>query len=266
MKRIYWLEAGAIAALLAVGGGMFFRLSSAPPAEVEMAGYATSLKGRTAGQRHNAARAAQFLDGKVIPPHAEFSFNKVVRSWAEDTGYVKAPVSYDGELIKAYGGGVCQTSTTLYNAALLAGLLILERHPHVFAPHYVPPGRDAAVAQYNIDLRFRNPYPWPLRIRTEAHGDTLDIRILGAKKPPQTAQVASDILETITPQNLTRVAYRSDSHAGSAYLRNPGATGYRVVTYRILSQKGRETTRERLADDTYQAMNHIVQVDDIAVQ
>jgi vancomycin resistance protein VanW len=266
MKSQFWLEAGAVAALLAVGGGMFFRLSSAPPAEVEMAGYATSLKGRTASQRHNAERAAEFLDGKVIPPGAVFSFNKVVRSWAQDTGYVKAPVSYDGELIKAYGGGVCQTSTTLYNVALLAGLPILERHPHVFAPHYVPPGRDAAVAQYTVDLRFRNPYPWPLRIHTAAHGDTLDIRIYGAKKPPQSAQITSDILEKITPQNLTRVAYRTDTHAGSAYLRNPGATGYRVVTYRILSHNGQETTRERLGDDTYQAMNHIVQVDDIAAQ
>ena len=63
-----------------------------------------------------------------------------------------------------------------------------------------------------------------------------------------------------------RVAYRSDTHAVSAYLRNPGAVGYRVVTYRILSRKGRETTRQRLADDTYQAMNHIVQVDDVAAQ
>ena len=266
MKSQFWLEAGAVVALLAVGGGMFFRLSSAPPPEVEVAGYATSLKGRTAGQRHNAQRAAEFLNGKVIPPGAVFSFNKIVRSWAQDTGYVKAPVSYDGELIKAYGGGVCQTSTTLYNAALLAGLPILERHPHVFAPHYVPPGRDAAVAQYTVDLRFRNPYPWPLRIRTEAQGDMLDIRIYGAKKPPQSAQITSDVLETVTPQNLTRVAYRSDTHAGSAYLRNPGAVGYRVVTYRILSHNGNETTRERLGDDTYQAMNHIVQVDDIAAQ
>ena len=266
VKGPFLLEMGAVAALVAVGGGMFFRLSSAPPPEVEIAGYATSLKGRTASQRHNAERAAEFLDGKVIPPGAVFSFNKIVRSWAQDTGYVKAPVSFDGELIKAYGGGVCQTSTTLYNVALLAGLPILERHPHVFAPHYVPPGRDAAVAQYTIDLRFRNPYPYPLRIHTDAHGDTLDIRLYGAKKPTQSAQITSDILETITPQNLTRVAYRSDSHAGSAYLRNPGATGYRVVTYRILSKKGQETTRERLGDDTYQAMNHIVQVDDIAAQ
>ncbi len=264
MNSSRWLEMGAVAALLAVGGGMFFRLSTAPPAEVEVSGYATSLKGRTASQRHNAQRAAELLDGKVIPPGATFSFNKVVRSWAQDTGYVKAPVSYDGELIKAYGGGVCQTSTTLYNAALLAGLPILERHPHVFAPHYVPPGRDAAVAQYTVDLRFRNPYPWPLRIRTSAEGDTLDIRLYGSKRPGQTAQITSDILEKSLPQHLTRVAYRSDTHAGSAYLRNPGAIGYRVVTYRIQSKQGQEVSRERLGDDTYQSMNHIVQVDEVA--
>ncbi len=260
------LEIAAAAALLVVGGGMFFRLSSAPPPEVKISGYATSLKGRTPSQRHNAQRAAEMLDGRVISPGEIFSFNKVVRSWAQDTGYVKAPVSYDGELIKAYGGGVCQTSTTLYNAALLAGLPIIERHPHVFAPHYVPPGRDAAVAQYTIDLRFRNPYKWPIRIRANAQGDTLDIRLCGAKRPEQTSQVTSDILEKMEPQKLTRVAYRVDSHAGSAYLRNPGAVGYRVVTYRSLWKQGHEVSRERLGDDTYQSMNQIVQVDEVAAQ
>src|SRR5690349_13198224 len=136
--------------LLGLCGTLLAQLMATPSPQVEIAGYATSLQGRTHGQRHNAELAAAALDGKTIAPGAVFSFNQTVKSWSLDEGYVKAPVSFDGELVRAYGGGVCQTSTTLYNAALLAGLPILERHPHVFRPQYITPGRDAAVAQPGI--------------------------------------------------------------------------------------------------------------------
>jgi len=250
----------ALVALVAIASGLLLRVAAAPPPEVEIAGYATSLQGRTVSQRHNARKAAEALNNRVIAPGATFSFNKTVKSWSQDQGYVKAPVSYDGELISAYGGGVCQTSTTLYNAVLLAGLPIVERHTHVFAPHYVPPGRDAAVAQKSIDLQFRNPYPWPLRIKATAQDDRLDVRILGAKKPAESIQIASQVLDSIAPTRLTRVAYRPEGTAGRTYLRNPGATGYRVVTYRLFCKDGEELRRERLADDTYQPMDRIVQV------
>ncbi|HZT43687.1 MAG TPA: VanW family protein [Chthonomonadaceae bacterium] len=255
-----WGPAAILLVLLFVAGGLFYQLAAPQAPEVQIAGFATTLRGRTASQRYNARRAAEALDGKTIAPGAVFSFNRTVRSWSLDEGYVKAPVSYDGELVKAYGGGVCQTSTTLYNAALLAGLPIVERHSHVFAPHYVPPGRDAAVAQYNIDLRFRNPYPWPIRIRAEARNDRLDIRLLGRQRPSTHVEVTSEVLSAITPLRLTRVLHRREGATGRAYIRNPGATGYRVVTYRIFSRSGREIRRERLADDTYEAMNRIVQL------
>jgi vancomycin resistance protein YoaR len=108
-------------------------------------------------QRHNARKAALSLDNQTIAPGATFSFNKVVKSWSWDQGYVKAPVSYDGELIPAYGGGVCQASTTLYNAVLLAGLPIVERHSHVFTPHYVP--QDGCCRRTGHD---RPPFPQSL--------------------------------------------------------------------------------------------------------
>lgn len=252
----------AIAVLLAVGGGLFVGLAAAPPPEVELAGYASSLNGRTASQRHNARLAAASLNGKVVTPGAVFSFNKAVKSWSLDAGYVKAPVSYDGELIRSFGGGVCQTSTTLYNAVLLAGLPIVERHAHTFSAHYVPPGQDAAVAHPSIDLRFRNPYPWPIRIRAVAKGDRLEVKLFGAERPNSSVQVTGDVLSETTPARFTRVAHHYSGPAGRAYVRSPGAIGCRVITYRIFSQNGKELRRERLSDDTYQAMNRIVQLNE----
>ncbi|GBC94172.1 Vancomycin B-type resistance protein VanW [bacterium HR15] len=139
--------------------------------------YATSLKGRTHGQRRNALLAAQKLHGVLLAPQATLSFNERVGQWVRSEGFVRAPVSYGGVLVPAWGGGVCQTSTTLYNAALLAGLEIVERHPHTIAPGYVPVGLDAAVAQGVADLKIRNPYPFPVRVEFEARGERLICRV-----------------------------------------------------------------------------------------
>ena len=258
----------ALLLMAVLGGTLFAHLATAPTGQVEIAGYATSLKGRTASQRHNARLSAQALDGRIIPPGAVFSFNRAVKSWSVDQGYVKAPVSFDGELVRAYGGGVCQTSTTLYNAALLAGLPIVERHPHVFRPQYIAPGRDAAVAYPGVDLRFKNPHPWPLRIRAGTRGGTLEVRLFGSEPPATTAQVTSEVLSTSPPARLTRIVRRpsisrpstngSRVVTGRAYLRSAGAAGYRVVTYRVFSQAGRELRRERLSDDSYPAMNRVI--------
>lgn len=250
------VAAGAtLAALAAVVGLLAFRITSAPPEEVELAGYVTPLGSRTANQRHNARLAARAIDGWVVAPHGLFSFNRAVGSWSFDRGYRKAPVSYDGELVPSFGGGVCQTSTTLYNAALLAGMQVLERHRHSVAPGYVPPGRDAAVAQVAVDLRFRNPYPWPVRIRTSAEGERLVVRLMGAERPADQVALTSRILSVRQPRRLTR---GMPEGAGRSYLRSPGAPGYRVAVYRLVTRSGAEVRRERISEDTYRAMDRIV--------
>ncbi|MES2459964.1 MAG: VanW family protein [Armatimonadota bacterium] len=248
-----------LTALAAAFAGLLGWIAQMPPAEVEIAGYATSLNGRTRNQRHNAELAANSLDGAVIPAGALFSFNRAVKSWSADQGYRKAPVSYDGELVPAFGGGVCQTSTTLYNAVLRAGFPIVERHHHVFAPHYVPPGSDAAVAYPSIDLRFRNPYPWPVRVQASTKGDRLEVRLYGKKRPDLLAEIEPQILSRMLPSRITYTAVKSDG-SGRIFTRNPGRAGYRVVTYRIFSANGQTVRRERLSDDTYPTMDRILQV------
>jgi vancomycin resistance protein YoaR len=252
------ISAFVLLLLLGLCGTLLAQLMATPSPQVEIAGYATSLKGRTRGQRHNAELAAAALDGKTIAPGAVFSFNQTVKSWSLDEGYVKAPVSFDGELVRAYGGGVCQTSTTLYNAALLAGLPIMERHPHVFRPQYIAPGRDAAVAQPGVDLRFKNPYSWPIRIRASTSQETLEVHLWGARLPAQSVQITTQLFAETSPRRLTRRIHRPGSEAGSRYLRSPGVSGFRVATFRVFHDRGREVRRERLSDDSYPAMHRVV--------
>jgi len=153
--------------------------------QVTMATFRTSLKGRTEGQKLNAVKAARAVNGTVIPAGSTFSFNHRVGSWTRERGFIRAPVSLGGILVPSWGGGVCQVSTTLYVAALLAGLEVLERHHHTAAPSYVPKGMDAAVAYGVADLRLCNPFPFPVQVRFEVTETQLVCQIIGLMTPRQ---------------------------------------------------------------------------------
>jgi len=239
-------------ALLLMGVGLMVALLLQPTDEVRLSAYATSLQGRTRGQRHNATLSLKKLDGAAVPPGATFSFNDVVGTWSRDAGYVRAPVSYNGQLITSWGGGVCQTSTTLYNAALLAGMEITERHRHRFAPSYVPPGRDAAVAYSDIDLAFRNPHPWPVRIGTRVENGRLVVEFYGERALEGSIAVVQQVAESTPPAEFIARGPRQEGR-----LLNPGKRGFQVATWRI-TRSPSGIHRELLSEDVYPAMARIV--------
>ena len=173
-------------------------------------------------------------------------------------GYEKAPVSYDGELVESWGGGVCQTSTTLYNAALLAGLEIVERHRHHWPARYAPVGRDAAVAYNDIDLRFRNNLPAPVKIVGEIKGDKMVFRVLSTYRPEYSVRIESDTRSVTMPSEVIQ----QGEVGGWRRLKviNRGHPGFQVATYRtIVSPTG--TRRELVSDDRYPAMNRVVRIE-----
>jgi len=229
-----------------------------PAGEAELANFSTSLAGRTRNQRHNARLAAAALDGVVLPPGGEFSFNRTVGPWTRDKGYKRAPVSYGGEMVITWGGGVCQVSSTLYNAALLAGLTVVERDHHRWAPLYVPPGRDAAVAYGLADLRLRNPYPAPVRLEARVRGDVLLCRFLSRSRPRFQYRILTELREKIPAPPLVR--FDRDLPAGRQVRRTPGRPGGVVRTYRLTLYRGRVIEKEWLSDDEYRAMSAQVRV------
>ena len=222
----------------------------AKPNEVVIARYATSLDGRNRSQRHNADLALSRLDGTVIKPGEMFSFNGRVGTFSRDQGYRKAPVSYNGQLVDSWGGGVCQTSTTLYNAALLSGMTIVERNRHRFCPSYVAPGRDAAVAFNTIDLKFRNPYDFPVRILAMDRLDRVEIAILGPHPLKDQPQVVSQVAQVHEP-----TSFLVGEHDTYGRLRNSGKPGYEVNVFRFVGNR-----QELISSDNYPAMNRIVEM------
>lgn len=147
----------------------------------------------------NIETALGRLQGLVIKPGKAFSFNWFVGRRTARRGYLPAPVLFQDKKSIQIGGGICQVSSTLYNAALLSDLEILERHRHSSPITYLPLGLDATVAYGYKDLRFKNPHPFPIRISANIAEDTLTISILGEKKLPYDIEVTTRVAEIESP-------------------------------------------------------------------
>jgi vancomycin resistance protein YoaR len=121
--------------------------------------------------------ATEKINNTVVFPGEVFSFNGVVGKRTKEKGYKKAPVIVKGELSEDIGGGICQVSSTLFNAVDQAGVIILERYHHSKRVPYVPQGRDATVSWYGPDFTFRNAYNQPLLIRAKILGGQVIITV-----------------------------------------------------------------------------------------
>jgi vancomycin resistance protein VanW len=215
-------------------------------------GFSTSLVNRSPEQRGNAGRAALDLNGTIISPGAVFSFNDTVGARDALKGYRPAPIINDqGGLSDIPGGGICQLATTIYNAALEAGLEIVERHPHSRGVSYVPPGRDATILTWRKDLKLRNPHSYPLLLRV----DTSENRLTAGFWSTEDKSFQVKILTDFTVVDPQAVVSRSVGHSGSAL--QSGGKGYSVVTRRRLIRDG-VATEEVLSQDFYPPPSRIV--------
>lgn len=180
------------------------------------------ISGSNRGENIEIAAAA--LNHVLIKSGAEFSFNDTVGHRVAASGYLTAPVIVDGKIEQDFGGGVCQVSSTLYNAILLANLTPTQRVAHFYPSGYVPAGLDATVADGQIDFCFENRLPHNVYLLADAGEDTLTIRVLGCA-----ADVPGEIrLETAVV--------------------GPNPT---VESYRVYERDGEETRREFLYTDEY---------------
>jgi vancomycin resistance protein YoaR len=125
----------------------------------------------------NIELAANALDSHVVFPNETFSFNKVVGNRTLKKGYLRAPIIVRGELSEGIGGGICQVSSTLFNAVDRAGLQIVERYSHSKRVPYVPAGRDATVSWYGPDFQFQNKYNQPILIRAKRYGGSMIVKL-----------------------------------------------------------------------------------------
>ncbi|MBM7662176.1 vancomycin resistance protein YoaR [Bacillus mesophilus] len=147
----------------------------------QIGSYMTYYNQHKSERSKNIILATKAINNHVVFQGEVFSFNKVVGKRTTEKGYLSAPIIIKGELYDGVGGGICQVSSTLFNAVDSAGVKIVQRYSHSRKVPYVPPGRDATVSWYGPDFTFKNVYNQPILIRAEAKDGKVMIRIFSSE-------------------------------------------------------------------------------------
>mgnify|MGYP001049651071 CR=1 FL=1 len=220
--------------------------------------YTTRFAAYQRRRTHNIRLAASALDGRILLPGERLSYNEAVGKRTAKQGFRPAPVIIRGEKREGVGGGVCQVSSTLFNAALLGELKIVRRANHSIPVDYVPLGRDATVTNTGLDLVIENPFDHPIAIATEVGRATLTIRILGQPRAGRTVVLKTERSRPQSPP-VQRVP-DPNLPAGKERVIKKGATGIRVVLWREVYDNGVLVKRERVATSLYRARPRVIAI------
>jgi vancomycin resistance protein YoaR len=163
----------------------------------KISSFSTNVSDSTGGRKHNVKMALEKFNGLVINPNEEISFNSITGPHTSENGYKSAIVIYNGEFTDGIGGGICQASTTLYNALLTSGVQINEVHKHTLPIRYVPLALDAMVSEYTADLKFVNTTDYPMFIKTYSDSESVTVEVYSHEQE-YTYKTRSETLETIS--------------------------------------------------------------------
>ncbi|MEK5257147.1 VanW family protein [Paenibacillus sp. FSL F4-0125] len=220
--------------------------------------FSTSLGASGPGRIYNVESAAKAVNGTVLPPGAVFDYGKAIEKAKIEYGFREAPVIVNGKLQAGVGGGICQVSSTLYNAALRTGLEIVERRNHSLPVNYLPKGQDATFAEGYINFRFRNTTGKYLVIKAAVQGRSLTIKLFGTFPQNVTYKVHSQIVEVLPPVDKY-VNDPSLPRGGTRVIQN-GKTGYVVETYSTRLVDGKSTEVKKLSRDVYYAQKRLIAI------
>lgn len=222
--------------------------------------FSTSFTSSNSNRSTNIRLAAQKINGTVLMPGETFSYNQVVGKRTAAAGFKPAPAYFGGKVVQEYGGGICQVSSTLYNAVLYANLEITERTNHGFKPSYVTPGLDATVSWGGPDFKFTNNRDYPVRISCDTSGKILKIYIYGLKRDTDYKVVLeSKYVSTV----YAKTTYKTDPSlaSGETKVIQSGSNGCRTVAYKYLyDSNGTLVSTECLSRDTYNPHNKVIAV------
>lgn len=224
----------------------------------------TSFNGGIANRKNNIERAAASFNGLVMDVGAEFSFNKITGRRTEANGYLPANIIVNNKYKEGFGGGVCQVSTTLYNALLLAGMDILEVHSHSLASSYVNMGFDAMVNYGTADLKWVNNTDTRVFVQSAVKNNQIHFKIWGDRQPgSRQYKRITEVEKTIAPKPDEVIVDKAGQHANlvnytdeSAYLTAP-KNGYRVRAILECYQGEKLVSRKLLRRVTYQAVQGV---------
>ncbi len=223
----------------------------------QLATFSTIYDASNYNRSTNIELAAEKINGTVVMPGENFSFNTVVGKRTVEAGYKEGTAYIGGKVVPDIGGGVCQVSSTLYNTALLANLEIVERSNHLFLTGYVAASRDATVYYGSLDFIFKNTRSYPIKVVASAENGVCKISMYGIREETEYEVI---IQSKVTSYINYTTSYENDSslEKGKEVVEQTGVNGCRSEGYRILKLNGKVVSQTLLSKDTYSAREKIV--------
>lgn len=216
--------------------------------------FATSTPERSA----NIQAAVGFVDGTVLMPGEEFSYDKATST--DKSKYKQAPVYINNKVEMDIGGGICQVSSALYRAMMRANIRPTERHNHSLTVSYAKPSLDATVAWGYLDYKFKNPYDFPIYIKGTSDGKVIRFYVYGDKSAlnGKTYDMENEIIRTIAPKE--KIEKDSNLEEGKRVVQSKGQAGYVSKGYQLTYENGKLIKRELVSTDTYATTDSVVKV------
>ncbi|WP_171011408.1 VanW family protein [Haloimpatiens lingqiaonensis] len=210
-----------------------------------------------ANRNYNIKLSAKAINGLTIMPGESFSFNEVVGERSAARGYKDAPVIIGSKVESGLGGGVCQVSSTLYNAVLRANMKSTQRTPHTLPSSYVPKGLDATVSYGSLDYKFKNTLNYPVYLESYIEGNTLVCNIYSNSSLNDLKyDFVSEVYETIEAK--TNYVNDSTLPKGTEVIETSAKNGYKVKVYKITYKNGQQISKDLIYNDYYKPRNGVV--------
>lgn len=222
-----------------------------------LSSFSTRFDENNKERSNNLNIAASKIDGTILAPGEEFSYNKIVGERSIAAGYKEAKIYQGGKVIDGLGGGICQISSTLYNAVVCADLDVTERYNHQFITSYVQPGRDATVAYGSKDFKFKNNRTYPIRIDVYITSGIAKVDIYGIKEK-EDKEIDIDVETISTIPYETKYQTDSSLPSNTEKLKQRGANGVIVKAYKLVKQNGITISKSLLSKDSYIPLDKII--------
>ena len=222
--------------------------------------YSTYYGDSDSGRTMNVESGAGHVGGILVQPGEEVSANALMEPYTEENGYGMAASYENGEVVDSMGGGICQVSTTLYNALLLAEVEITERYAHSMLVSYVEPSMDAAIADDVKDLKFKNNKEDPIYIEAVLSDGNIGFNIYGKETRAENRSIEfeSETIETTESDEIRYVA--TDDYIGEMYTSSSGQEGLTAQLWKIVYEDGEEVSRDTVNYSQYNGSAETVSV------
>ena len=218
--------------------------------------YETFFNPKNQSRANNICVATNSTDNIIVDTNEKFSFNTVLENKNARSKLKEAPIILNGKQDKGLGGGICQVSTTIYNAALYAGMNIVEVNNHSIPSFYIKKGRDATVSNGYIDFVFKNEYKTPVIIHNQIFDNKIVSKIYGSSEDKKNIEIETEIVKVIKNKKIYQSAPNLEK--GTKVVEQKGRLGYTVNTFRLYKLDGEVLKKELINTSDYPPCDEII--------